>query len=84
MASLNTTGQNVNIWDALYSKHQLCDSSITLDRVYNMLAEFLIELKLSEEQDKISSSGSVKLSMYDEYINASKGKAPSKGKRQRQ
>ena len=48
-----------------------------------MLAEFLIELKLHEEQDKITqivtgSNGSVKLSTYDEYINASKGKVPSK------
>ena len=50
-----------------------------------MLAEFLIELKLHEEQDKIAqivtgSSGTVKYSMCDEYINASKGKVPVKGK----
>ena len=50
-----------------------------------MLAEFLIELKLNEEQDKIAqivtgSSGAAKHSMYDEYVNASKGKVPSKGK----
>ena len=50
-----------------------------------MLEEFLIELKLYEEQNKITqivtgSSGSVKLSMYDDYINASKGKIHSKGK----
>ena len=50
-----------------------------------MLAEFLIELKLHEEQDKIAqivtgSSGTVKHSMYDEYINASKGKVSAKGK----
>ena len=63
-----------NIWVTLYSKHQLRDSDITLDRVYNMLAEFLIELKLNEEQHKITqiatgSSGSqVKLSAYDYYI----------------
>ena len=43
------------------------------------------ELKLHEEQDKIAqivtgSSGTVKHSMYDEYINASKGKIPVKGK----
>ena len=49
-----------------------------------MLAEFLIELKLREEQDKIAqiatgSSGTVKHSMCDEYINASKGKVPVKG-----
>ena len=48
-----------------------------------MLAEFLIELKLNEEQDKIThivtgSRGSVKLSTCDEYISASKGKVPSK------
>ena len=45
-----------NICDTPYSKHQLRDSDITLDRVYNMLSEFLIELKLNEEQDKITSS----------------------------
>ena len=28
-----------NIWDSLYSKHQLRKSNITLDRVYVMLAE---------------------------------------------
>ena len=43
-----------NVWDSLYSKHQLRESNITLDRVYVMLAEFLIELKLNEEQDKIN------------------------------
>ena len=74
-----------NIWDSLYSKHQLLESNITLDRVYAMLAEFLIELKLNEEQDKITqivtgSNGAAKHSMYDEYINASEGKVPSKGK----
>ena len=50
-----------------------------------MLAEFLIELRLHEEQDKIAqivtgSSSTVKHSMYEEYINASKGKVPAKGK----
>ena len=74
-----------NIWDALYLKHQLRESNLTLDRVYAMLAEFLIELRLHEEQDKITqivtgSSTSVKHSMYEEYINASKGKVPAKGK----
>ena len=74
-----------NIWDTLYLKHQLRESNLTLDRVYAMLAEFLIELRLHEEQDKITqivtgSSTSVKHSMYDEYINASKGKVPAKGK----
>ena len=49
-----------------------------------MLAEFLIELKLHEEQDKIAqmgtgSSSTVKHPVY-EYINASKGKVPVKGK----
>ena len=75
-----------NIWDSLYAKHQLRESNITLDRVYAMLAEFLIELKLHEEQDKSAqivtgSSSTVKHSMYDECINASKGKVPAKGKR---
>ena len=74
-----------NIWDSLYLKHQLRESNLTLDRVYAMLAEFLIELRLHEEQDKITqivtgSNTSVKHSMYDEYINASKGKVPTKGK----
>ena len=74
-----------NIWDSLYLKHQLRESTLTLERVYAMLAEFLIELKLHEEQDKIAqivtrSSSTVKHSMYDEYINASKGKVPNKGK----
>ena len=74
-----------NIWDSLYGEHQLRESNITSDRVYAMLAEFLIELKLHEEQDKIAqivtgSSSTVKHSMYDEYINASKGKVPAKGK----
>ena len=74
-----------NIWDSLYLKRQLRGSNLTLDRVYAMLAEFLIELRLHEEQDKITqivtgSNTSVKHSMYDEYINASKGKVPAKGK----
>ena len=74
-----------NVWDSLYAKHQLRESNITLDRVYTMLAEFLIELKLHAEQDKITqivtgSSGTAKHSVYDEYINASKGKIPVKGK----
>ena len=50
-----------------------------------MLAEFLIDLKLNEKQDKIAqivigSSGAAKHSIYDEYVNASKGKVPSKKK----
>ena len=68
-----------NIWDSLYLKHQLRESNLTLERVYSMLAEFLIELRLHEEQDKIAqtvtgTSSTVKHSMYEEYINASKGK----------
>ena len=74
-------------WDSLYAKHQLHEYSITLDRVYTMLAEFFIELKLHEEQDKIAqivtgSSGTAEHFMSDEYTNASKGTVPSKGKRQ--
>ena len=73
-----------NIWDSLYLKHQLRESNLT-ERVYAMLAEFLIELRLHEEQDKIAqivtgSSSTVKHFMYEEYINASKGKVPAKGK----
>ena len=50
-----------------------------------MLAEFLIELKLHEEQDKIAqivtgSSSTDKHSMFDEFLNGSKGKVPVKGK----
>ena len=77
-----TVGNN---WDSLYLKHQLRESNLTLKKVYAMLAEFLIELRLHEEQDKIAqivtgSSSTVKHSMYEEYINASKGKVPAKGK----
>ena len=43
-----------NIWDSSHLKHQLRESNLTLDRVYAMLAEFLIELRLHEEQDKIT------------------------------
>ena len=43
-----------NIWDSLYLKHQLRESNLTLERVHAMLAEFLIELRLHEEQDKIA------------------------------
>ena len=43
-----------NIWDSLYAKHQLRDSDITQDRVYSMLSELLIELKLNEEEEKIT------------------------------
>ena len=50
-----------------------------------MLAEFLIELRLHQEQDKIAqivtgTSSTVKHSMYDEYISASKGKVPLRAK----
>ena len=74
-----------NIWDSLYPKHQLRESNLTLERVYSMLAEFLIELRLHEEQDKIAqivigTSSTVKHSMYDEYINASKGKCLQRGR----
>ena len=74
-----------NIWDALYPKHQLRDSDTTLDRVYSMLSEFLIELKLSAEQEKItqivtaSSNTQMKPCADNEYINASKGKVQPKG-----
>ena len=50
-----------------------------------MLSEFLIEVKLSEEQDKIaqivtgSNGAQMKPTAYDEYVNASKGKI-QKGK----
>ena len=74
-----------NLWDSLYLKHQLRESNLTLERVYAMLAEFLIELRLHKDQDKIAqivtgSSSTVKHSMYEEYINASKGKVPAKEK----
>ena len=75
-----------NIWDALYSKHQLRDSNITLDRVYSMLSEFFIELKVNEEQEKLTqiltgaSGAQMKPSAYDEHVNANKGKVQQKGK----
>ena len=74
-----------NTWDSLYLKHQLRESNLTLERVYAMLAEFLIELRLHEEQDKIAqivtgASSTVKHSMYEDYVNASKGRVPAKGK----
>ena len=43
-----------SIRDSLYNEHQLSDSDITLDRICSMLSEFLIEVKLSEEQGKIT------------------------------
>ena len=43
-----------NIGDALYTKHELRDFDITLDRVYSMLSEFLIELKLNEGHEKLT------------------------------
>ena len=69
-----------NVGDSLYLKHQLRESNLTLERVYAML-----ELRLHEEQDKIAqivtgTSSTVKHSMYEEYINASNGKVPAKGK----
>ena len=51
-----------------------------------MLSEFLIELKLNEEQEKMtqivtgSSGTQMKPSGYDEYMNANKGKVQQKGK----
>ena len=78
--------QNVgNVWDALYAKHQLRDSDITLDRIHVMLSEFLIEAKLSDERGKITqivtgaSRAQMKPTAYDEHINASKGEI-QKGK----
>ena len=74
-----------NMWDSLYNKHQMRDSDIPLDRVYTMLSEVLVEVKLSEEQDKIakiatgSNGAQVKPTAHDEYVNASKGKM-QKGK----
>ena len=44
-----------------------------------MLAEFLIELRLNEEQEKITQI-LMRPSEYDEYVNASKGKVQSKAK----
>ena len=63
-------------------------SNLTLDGVYAILAEFLIELRLHEEQDKITqivngSSTPVKHSMYDEYAVQARGKCLSKEKASR-
>ena len=74
------------IGNSLYAKHQLRDSDITLDRVYSMLSEFLIESKLNDEQEKITqivtgcNNVQMKPSAYDEYVNAGKGKVKLKGK----
>ena len=71
-----------NIWDALYTKNQLRDSDITLDRVYTVISEFLAELKLNEDQEKITqiatgaSNTQMKPTAYDEYLSASKGQGP--------
>ena len=75
-----------NIWDTLYSKHQLRDSDITLDRVYNMLSEFLIELKpkvKNAEWDDTAWQEDVEWQDYTwetEEYEASKGKK-GKGKK---
>ena len=84
-----------NTWDSLYNKRQMRDPDITLDRVYNMLSEFLTEVKhsrglqLSEEQGRIAQIATgangtqMKPTAYDEYVNASKGKIQKgKGKAQ--
>ena len=71
--------------DSLYNMRQMRDSDMTLDRVYSMLSEFLIEVKLSEEQDKIAQTVTgaegtqMKPTEYDEYVNANRGKI-QKGK----
>ena len=85
MLSSTVTRTIGNMRDSLYKKHQMRDSDITLDRVYNMLFEFLIEVKRSEEQDKIAqivtsaNAAQMKPTTYDMYVNASKGKI-QKGK----
>ena len=51
-----------------------------------MLSEFLIEVRLNEEQEKItqiakgSNNAQMKPSAYDEHVNANKGKVQPKGK----
>ena len=74
-----------NIWDAVYAKHQLRDSDITLDRVCSMLSDFLLELKLNDEQKKItqivtgSGNAQMKPSAHDVYVDASKVQLKGKG-----
>ena len=72
-----------NIWDNLYSEHQLRDSNITLDRVYTCL-QILIELKLNEEQVNITQiatgSNGLRSTQWWRIHPCSKGKVPSKGK----
>ena len=34
-----------NVWDTLYTKHQTRTSDINVDRAYDILSEFLIEVK---------------------------------------
>ena len=55
-----------------------------------MLSEFLIEVKLNEEHDRITqivtgaNNAQVKPTAYDEYINANKGKqSPERERRRR-
>ena len=73
------------MWDNLHNKQQMRDSDITLD---SALSEFLIEVKLSEEQDRMAqivtdaNGTQMKPTAYDEYVNANKGKI-QKGKTER-
>ena len=72
-----------NTRDNLYPKHHMRDSDISVNHAHNynnILSEFLIEVKLTEEQDEIAQivAGSAGVqtgpTAYDEYVNASKGK----------
>ena len=54
MALRSATGQLVTSGTHSTPNINFRDSNVALDRVHNTLAEFLIELKLNEEQDKIT------------------------------
>ena len=80
-----------NIWVQIPGTLSLCHASSSRLRhrsrsSYSMPSEFLIELKLNEEQEKItqiatgSNNAQMKLSAYDEYVNANKGKVQQRVK----
>ena len=78
MESHSITGQLVS---SVFLPSINCESPTSPWTESTSCAEFLIELKLNEEQEKIAQIVRCEAHMYDEYVNASKGKVPSKGKK---
>ena len=73
-----------NYWDQLCMKHGMRNADSALERVYEMLAASLIEIKMAEEQDMIThvvtgSVGAAKPSQWDDSVSVGKGKG-QKGK----